>query len=211
MPTSFQSKLADRFSADVDIARNLFIEHPWLLVPDLQLNWLEQGFQGTYRNLDTGTGPPADFAIHFHLQGKLYIQFIRLASPSTPIINGLSRSDDFEAALQDVQTWKQTVENRQLPFQDLLPENGVVFMFRIVVGRSSQFSDEEKIEMKIAQEWDIRIRSYDWLIEKAAEYSTFMVEALDACGPPKSGEEFIVDLPELIERLNGPTPPYLSQ
>ncbi len=210
MPTQLQANLAERFSGDLETAREIFAEHPWLLVPDLQLDWLERGYQGTYRNVEVGAGSPADFAIHFHLQGKLYIQLIRLASPRAPIVVNFSQPSEFIAALQDVQSWKQTVQDRQLPFQELIPASGVVFMYRIVIGRSSQFSENEKAEMKNAQNWDVRIRSYDWLIEKAGEYSTFMVQALDACGPPKSHAEFVAGLPELVERLDGPTPPYLS-
>ncbi len=208
MSWELEEELRQSFSTDVEAAREALLRHPWLIIPDLNLDWLQRGYQGCYRDVAIDDGPPADFAMHFHLQGRLYLQFTRLVSPTSGIYDENGRAQEFSSALEEIRCWHQVLNEGQTLLHSLLRSQRVEFSFRILIGLSSKSSSTEKMEVESHRRRHYRIRSYDWLIEKGGRFSADEIEGLDACGPAKTEPEMVSLFPQMMKMLDGPMPPY---
>lgn len=208
MSNSLKEELQERFAAGTDETIAAIFDHPWLIIPDLDVKWLHDGYQGVYTNVGFGDGPRAELAMYFLLNGRLWLQWVKLGSPSATIREQGSYSDEFESAIATVQQWEHSADLRTTVFHEHLNDPRVQYWFRIVIGQSHTQSDEEKMDLLIERRRNIRIRSYDWLLEKAERFSDEEIQVLDECGAGTE-EDFIAACPKLLRMLDEPMPPHV--
>lgn len=208
MPNNLRAELEERFAAGTAEAIAAISDHPWLIIPDLNVNWLRNGYQGVYTNVGFGTGPRAELAMYFLLNGRLWLQWVKLASPSAKIREQGSLSAEFESAISTVRQWEDLADQRATIFHEQLDDPRVQYWFRIVIGQSQMQSDVEKMDLLIERRRNIRIRSYDWLLEKAERFTDEEIQVLDECGAGNE-EDFMTACPKLLRMLDEPMPPYV--
>lgn len=209
MRPNLSAELDERFRFGISEANEVIAQHPWLMIPDLNLNWLRKGYQGVYHNISVTNKLSADFCMHFHLAGRLYIQLIRLASPSEEIFFDGGPSPEMQAGVDWLNEVEQKTSIDDALIQRPFTSPHVSYGFRLIIGRSENFSAEERWYLEEQRTRTRRIRSYSWLVEKATRFTNEEIEQLDRYGPAQSEEEFYTSIPRLERLLEGPMPPHI--
>ena len=206
MSLSLKTELEERFAAGTAEAIAAIVAHPWLIIPDLNVNWLLNGFQGVYTNVGFGEGARAELAMYFLLNGRLWLQWVKLASPKAKILKQGSYSEEFESTISAVRQWEEEAYQKNTIYHERLNDRRVEYAFRIVIGQSRAYTEDEQLNLSFERRNHIRIRSYDWLLEKADRFTDEEIKELDECGAG-SEEEFIAACPKLLRMLDEPMPP----
>ncbi|MCA8989103.1 MAG: hypothetical protein KDA78_15765 [Planctomycetaceae bacterium] len=175
-------------------------KHGWLLIPDARVELLTSHSQGVFHSVRLDETTYADFAIYEELQGRLHWQFILVASPSARILEGSQRSTEFQRSIEQIDFWRRLIWQEGIP-DNLKPSQFTslhtqVVSYRIIIGQSWQQTPEEQAAIQQSRMNDLRIRSFNWILEKPTHYSTRELEifndngvALDAGAStaPRSG------------------------
>lgn len=173
-----------------DSAISLLHVHSWLLIPDVCPKKLKQGLQGCLRDIDFGADWCADFVTYEVGDGHVHWQFTYIASPTDSILKNSWPTPELMQSLHQVELWRVQIARTGNLFNQSHPDSFVQFSFRIVIGQSQNQTPEEKQEVHKYRRGDLRIRSFDWLIEKPSHYSAAEIATLESCGQARSATEF---------------------
>ncbi|MCA9049095.1 MAG: hypothetical protein KDA89_10235 [Planctomycetaceae bacterium] len=160
-------------------------QHGWLLIPDVRVDFLSAGQQGVFHSASLDETTVADFVVYEVLGNRLHWQFVCVCSPTGRIMEGSDLSAEFRQALQQISLWQNLIA--QNGFRRSLartPPNitGTFFSYRIVIGQSHQQTAEERETVRQTRQNNLRIRSFDWLLEKPSHYSPSEIEMLNRLG-----------------------------
>lgn len=208
MLNDLQIELSESFSCGIPEARAALLRNPWLLIPDLNADWLSKGYQGVYQHFELTDLLTSEFAIYSILQGKLYLQCVRLGSPNAQILEAGKLSEEFSTNLAIVNDWCEFDLSELQFYPETFPINQAALSVRLIIGRSDVYSEAEQQSVAAFRSRSVRIRSYDWLIQKAGRFSEKEIAVFSEWGPPREMDEFRSRLPRIKELLLGPTPPY---
>ena len=159
--------------------------HGWLLIPDVRVDLLSIGAQGVFCGVKLDTNIEADFATYEILRGRLHWQFVYVGSPTARILDGSQLSAEFQHSLQQIERWRELIPRNgfSLPLKQSLPDTTrTSFSYRIIIGQSHHQTDEERSVINASRQNDLRIRSFDWLLEKPVHYSEREIDLLDQVG-----------------------------
>jgi len=176
---------------DRDSAISLLHAHPWLLIPDVRPEQLKQGLQGCYRDINLGENYCVDFVTCEIGDGHNHWQLTYIASPTDSILKDSWPSPEFTQALHQVELWRARIARGGTLFNQPFSDHSTQISFRIVIGQSRNQTPEEHREVQKYRRSDLRIRSFDWLIEKPSHYSDSEIATLEGCGPARSAVEFL--------------------
>jgi hypothetical protein len=179
-----QQLLTDRCTAMETLA-----QHGWLLSPDVRVSLLTGGQQGIYRGIELGPEPPVDFLVYEMHDGQAFWQLTRIASPTDAILHNDQPSTEFQHALDEVSRWHDWITRNDFAFPSR-PSFSTLITFRIVIGQSQRQTADERNEVQRWRRGNLRIRSFDWLLEKPTHYSPAEIAALEQFGQAKSAEQF---------------------
>lgn len=172
--------LQDRQSA-IDVLKH----HGWLLIPDVRVELVSLKTQGVFHSVKLDANTEADFAVYEILQGCLHWQFVLVGSPSASILDGSQLSAEFQHSLQQIEQWRDIISQNGIPqaLHQPQPANVRTFVsFRIIIGQSQQQTMEEQAVVRQSQQNDLRIRSFNWILEKPVHYSEPELGMLDRNG-----------------------------
>ena len=178
--------LRDRPSA-IEVLRS----YGWLLIPDVRTDLLSIGAQGVFHSLRPKTNIEADFVTYEILQGRLHWQLVSVAPPSASIVDGSLLSTEFQDSLQQIERWRESVSRHGLafPLKHTRPAAaGTLISYRIIIGQSHQQTVEEQDAVRQSRRNDLRIRSFDWLLEKPVHYADIEIELLNKISTAHSAE-----------------------
>lgn len=165
-------------------------QHGWLLIPDVRVDFLSAGQQGVFHSVPLHDTAVADFVVYEVLGNRLHWQFVCVCSPTGSIMEGSELSAEFQHALQQVGLWQNLIAQNGFKLSlARIPPNitGTFFSYRIVIGQSHQQTAEERGTVRQTRQNNLRIRSFDWLLEKPIHYSTRELELLAENGGAING------------------------
>ncbi|TWU08423.1 hypothetical protein [Stieleria varia] len=159
----------------------------WLLIPDVTVEGVSQGQQGIFHALSLGTDFIVDFATYQMWGRRLVWYLVSIASPQANILSREGSTTEWNRALDQVEQWRQCI---LVSGPGILPslnldEYQTLVGYRIVIGRSRDQTDEEREIIGMHRRNDLRIRSFDWLLEKPEHYTTSEIETLNQIGRAK--------------------------
>lgn len=168
--------------------------HAWLLIPDVRCDLLSNGRQGVYHSVRFGPECEADFLTYEILERQVNWQLTYIASPTAAILENSMPSIEFTHALRKIDVWRDSISHCEdrftvplpIPDADLHPGLTASFSYRIVIGQSCHQTDDERNEVQRHRRNDLRIRSFDWLIQKLSYYSPSEFALLEKLGPVKA-------------------------
>ena len=178
--------LRDRQSA-IEVLRS----HGWLLIPDVRIDLLSIGAQGVFHSVRLETSIEADFVTYEILQGRLHWQLVFVGSPSASLLDGSQLSAEFQHSLQQIERWRELISRNRfsLPLKQTLPDiTKPSFSYRIIIGQSHQQTVEEQDAVRQSRRNDLRIRSFDWLLEKPVHYADIEIDVLNKIGTARPAE-----------------------
>jgi len=173
---------------DRQSAMDILVAHAWLLIPDVRCDLLSNGRQGVYHSVRFGPECEADFLTYEIMERQVNWQVTYIASPSAAILENSMPSIEFAHALRQIDLWRDSISHCEdrftvpLPILDLTAK----FSYRIVIGQSLHQTDDERHEVQCHRRNDLRIRSFDWLIQKLSYYSQSEFALLEKLGPVKA-------------------------
>lgn len=161
--------------------------HAWLLIPDVRCELLSSGRQGICHSFRFGPECEADFVTYEIVERQVNWQLTYIASPSSAILENAVPSIEFVQALRQIDLWRDAISHCAHRFTIPLPilDLTAVFSYRIVIGQSRRQTDDERHEVRRHRRNDLRIRSFDWLIEKLSHYSPSELSFLEKFDPIK--------------------------
>lgn len=173
---------------DRQSALKVLKSHAWLLIPDVRCDLLSSGRQGVCHSVRFGPELEADFVTYEIVERQVNWQLTYIASPSAAILENAVPSIEFAHALRQIALWTKAIshcENR-LPVPLPILNSSAAFSYRIVIGQSRPQTDDERHEIQRHRRSDLRIRSFDWLIEKLSHYSPSELSFLETSDPVKA-------------------------
>ncbi len=180
----FQTLLSQQLLTDRCTAMETLTQHGWLLIPDVCVQLLTDGQQGIYRGIELGPDPPVDFLVYEMHDGQAFWQSTRIASPTDAILHNDQPSAAFQRALDEVCRWHDWITRNDFAFpsQPRFSALSPLISFRIVIGQSQHQTAQERSEVQRWRRGNLRIRSFDWLLEKPTHYSPTEIAALEQLG-----------------------------
>lgn len=178
--------LRDRQSA-IEVLRS----HGWLLIPDVRVDLLSTGAQGIFHSVRLETNIEADFVTYEILRARLHWQLVFVAPRSASILDGSQLSTEFQHSLQQIERWRESISRHglALPLKHTRPAAaGTLISYRIIIGQSHQQTVEEQNAVRLSRRNDLRIRSFDWLLEKPVHYADIEIDVLNKIGTAHSAE-----------------------
>lgn len=185
----FQTLLSQQLLTDRSTAMGTLTQHAWLLIPDVRVSLLTSGMQGVYRGIELGPDPPVDFLVYEMHDEVAFWQLTRIASPTDAILHNDQLSVEFQRALDEVRRWQDWIARSDFAFPSR-PFFSPLITFRIVIGQSHRQTADERSEVRRQRRGKLRIRSFDWLLEKPTHYSATEIVALERLGQAQSAEQF---------------------
>jgi len=177
---------------------DFFHRHPWLLIPDLEIGRYQSWSQGIYEQVEIYPDLHADFVTFDCMQGRMFWTPIMLLTPIDPQWDG-EWDLPFQEAVDQCRDWLMRSSSSESLFSQVhqLPGQPLI-LTRIVLGRSHNWSPKIREAVEFERRSRVRIRSYDWLYEKAQRFQDSEIELFEAVGPPRPGSQIRDDAPQIM-------------
>jgi hypothetical protein len=157
---------------DREAAVRILEQAPWLLIPDLDLRLYRSGMQQIFCRSSLPTTLDADFLVVERQYQSLHLQLVSLAGPQDDILREGTLSAELQSALSKVTRWSVMAHECLTQWLRDRDDAGNIRLisYRVVIGDSQRQSDQERAVVRSLRTNVLRIRSFQWLLEKQRLY-----------------------------------------